>query len=111
MLQYFFIIKQGHTGKRPFTFPHFGHRHDGLPNCPLYDFTNNYYHRRSAEWQPISNAGFFRFEKNDGANEIYLRNMGLIPSYAGHVPGGQFVYGETFGKLSRNAKRVLCERI
>ena len=39
--------------------------------------------------------------------EIYLKNIGLIPNYSGHIPGARFRYGATFGNDTVNAKRSL----
>ncbi|XP_068561892.1 ciliary microtubule inner protein 2B [Cebidichthys violaceus] len=34
---------------------------------------------------------------------IYPSNRGVVPSFTGHIPGYQFMYGQTFGQLSKNA--------
>ncbi|TNN71352.1 Protein FAM166B [Liparis tanakae] len=34
---------------------------------------------------------------------IYPSNSGVVPSFTGHIPGYKFMYGQTFGQLSRNA--------
>ncbi|XP_034402755.1 protein FAM166B isoform X2 [Cyclopterus lumpus] len=34
---------------------------------------------------------------------IYPSNSGVVPSFTGHIPGYQFMYGQTFGQLSKNA--------
>uniref|UniRef100_A0A3P8SID9 Ciliary microtubule inner protein 2B n=1 Tax=Amphiprion percula TaxID=161767 RepID=A0A3P8SID9_AMPPE len=47
---------------------------------------------------------------------IYPSNRGVVPSFAGHIPGYKFMYGQTFGQLSKNAleksgiKRILLEK-
>ncbi|XP_008288241.1 ciliary microtubule inner protein 2B [Stegastes partitus] len=47
---------------------------------------------------------------------IYPSDRGVVPSFAGHIPGYKFMYGQTFGQLSRNAleksgiKRILLEK-
>ncbi|XP_022617953.1 protein FAM166B-like [Seriola dumerili] len=47
---------------------------------------------------------------------IYPSNRGVVPSFTGHIPGYQFMYGHTFGQLSQNAleksgiKRTLREQ-
>ncbi|XP_033501876.2 ciliary microtubule inner protein 2B [Epinephelus lanceolatus] len=44
---------------------------------------------------------------------IYPSNRGMVPSFTGHIPGYQFMYGRTYGQLSQNAleksgiKRIL----
>ncbi|KAK5851940.1 hypothetical protein PBY51_023452 [Eleginops maclovinus] len=34
---------------------------------------------------------------------IYPSDRGVVPSFTGHIPGYQFMYGQTFGQLSQNA--------
>ncbi|XP_054469059.1 protein FAM166B [Anoplopoma fimbria] len=34
---------------------------------------------------------------------IYPSNRAVVPSFTGHIPGYQFMYGQTFGQLSKNA--------
>ncbi|XP_056289348.1 protein FAM166B [Pseudoliparis swirei] len=34
---------------------------------------------------------------------IYPSNRGVVPSFTGHIPGYKFMYGQTFGQLSKNA--------
>ncbi|XP_044190430.1 protein FAM166B [Thunnus albacares] len=34
---------------------------------------------------------------------IYPSNRGVVPSFTGHIPGYQFMYGHTFGQLSKDA--------
>ncbi|XP_059214465.1 protein FAM166B [Centropristis striata] len=34
---------------------------------------------------------------------IYPSNRGVVPKFTGHIPGYQFMYGHTFGQLSKNA--------
>ncbi|XP_071322698.1 ciliary microtubule inner protein 2B [Trachinotus anak] len=47
---------------------------------------------------------------------IYPSNRGVVPSFTGHIPGYQFMYGHTYGQLSQNAlekssiKRTLREK-
>ncbi|XP_042364663.1 protein FAM166B [Plectropomus leopardus] len=44
---------------------------------------------------------------------IYPSDRGVVPSFTGHIPGYQFMYGHTYGQLSKNAleksgiKRIL----
>ncbi|KAM8744327.1 ciliary microtubule inner protein 2B [Acanthopagrus schlegelii] len=35
--------------------------------------------------------------------EICPSNRGVVPSFTGHIPGYKFMYGQTFGQLSKNA--------
>lgn len=80
----------GHRGHQPFAWPRFGHKNEPLANSALCDFTNNYQHRKSTEWAPITNAGVGASMASGPVNEIYYKNVGLIPNYAGHVPGSKF---------------------
>ncbi|KAK9532660.1 hypothetical protein VZT92_010034 [Zoarces viviparus] len=34
---------------------------------------------------------------------IHPPNRGVVPSFTGHIAGYQFIYGQTFGQLSKNA--------
>ncbi|XP_060917043.1 ciliary microtubule inner protein 2B [Labrus mixtus] len=34
---------------------------------------------------------------------IYSSNSGVVPAFTGHIPGYKFMYGQTFGQLSKNA--------
>ena len=34
---------------------------------------------------------------------IYPTKMGVVPAFTGHIPGYKFMYGQTFGKLTRSA--------
>merc|ERR1712126_87313 len=37
---------------------------------------------------------------------IYRQDCGLIPKYAGYVPGERFRYGRTYGHLTNNSKEI-----
>ncbi|KAI5632029.1 hypothetical protein NE865_15264 [Phthorimaea operculella] len=39
--------------------------------------------------------------------EIYHKHVGMLPNYAGHVPGHMFRFGMTYGNDTRDAKRWL----
>ncbi|CAH2100325.1 unnamed protein product [Euphydryas editha] len=39
--------------------------------------------------------------------EIYHKHVGMLPNYAGHVPGCVFRFGKTYGNDTRDAKRWL----
>ena len=83
-------IFKGYNGHVPFSWPLFGQGNKPLTNSALCDFTNNYQHRRSTEWAPITNAGVGTSRPSGPVHEIYLKNVGLIPNYQGHVPGCAF---------------------
>ncbi|XP_053688774.1 UPF0605 protein GA14893-like [Sabethes cyaneus] len=99
--------KLGYTGHKPFLWPRFGEPNVALTKKALCDFTNSYQHRRSTEWVPIAPAGTGTCQPSAAIHEIYLKNIGLVPSYKGHVPGAMFRYGKTFGNDSKNAKKCL----
>ncbi|XP_035523337.1 protein FAM166B [Morone saxatilis] len=42
-------------------------------------------------------------ESTTSMPKIYQSNRGVVPSFTGHIPGYQFMYGHTFGQLSQNA--------
>ncbi|XP_076614800.1 ciliary microtubule inner protein 2B [Chaetodon auriga] len=44
--------------------------------------------------------------------KIYPSSRGVVPSFTGHIPGYRFMYGRTFGQLSKNAleKRIFQEK-
>nr|XP_029712396.1 UPF0605 protein GA14893-like isoform X1 [Aedes albopictus]XP_029712397.1 UPF0605 protein GA14893-like isoform X1 [Aedes albopictus]XP_029712398.1 UPF0605 protein GA14893-like isoform X1 [Aedes albopictus]XP_029712399.1 UPF0605 protein GA14893-like isoform X1 [Aedes albopictus]XP_029712400.1 UPF0605 protein GA14893-like isoform X1 [Aedes albopictus]XP_029712401.1 UPF0605 protein GA14893-like isoform X1 [Aedes albopictus] len=100
-------FKLGYTGHKPFLWPRFGEANVSLTKKALCDFTNSYQHRRHTEWVPISPAGSGTCQPSAAMNEIYMKNIGLVPSYKGHVPGAMFRFGTTFGNDSKNAKRCL----
>ncbi|XP_055609427.1 UPF0605 protein CG18335-like isoform X2 [Uranotaenia lowii] len=101
--------KLGYTGNKPFQWPRFGEPNMQLSKKSLCDFTNNYQHRRATEWVPIAPAGEGLCQPPSAANEIYLKNTGLVPTYEGHIPGAMFRFGKTFGNDSRDAKRCLMK--
>lgn len=80
----------GHTGHQPFAWPRFGQGNQPLTTSALCDFTNNYQHRLSTEWAPITNAGVGCSKASGPVYAIYHKNVGLIPNYTGHVPGAMF---------------------
>ncbi|XP_055631965.1 UPF0605 protein CG18335-like [Toxorhynchites rutilus septentrionalis] len=100
-------FKLGYTGHKPFLWPRFGESNIPLSKKALCDFTNSYQHRRCTEWIPITPAGTGTCQPTDAVNGIYMKNVGLIPRYMGHVPGAMFRFGKTYGNDSRDAKRCL----
>ncbi|GLV41107.1 uncharacterized protein CBL_04631 [Carabus blaptoides fortunei] len=99
-------IKQGFGGHIPFGNAEFGKTHEAMTNSALCNFTSNYRQRRSTEWSPVSVI------QPDPPlqilpSAIYHRLTGQIPNYTGHIPGGMFRYGKTYGNDTRNCKRWL----
>lgn len=86
----------------------FGQSSKQLTNSALCEFTNNYHHRRSAEWCPIEMAGVGTSCPNSGQFVIYHRNIGIVPNYGGHVPGEAFSFGRTYGMATVDAKNWLA---
>lgn len=77
-----------------------------MTNSALCDFTTNYRRRQSTEWAPVS------ITRPDPPlqiqpSEIYHKQLGQIPNYAGHIPGAPFRFGKTYGNDTRDAKRWL----
>ncbi|XP_058464596.1 UPF0605 protein CG18335-like isoform X2 [Malaya genurostris] len=97
----------GYTGHKPFLWPRFGEPNITLTKKAFCDFTNSYEHRKSTEWVPIAPAGTGTCQPSAPIHQIYMKNIGLVPSYMGHVPGALFRYGKTFGNDSRDAKKCL----
>ncbi|XP_022920071.1 CIMIP2 protein CG18335-like [Onthophagus taurus] len=99
-------LKQGFAGHVPFGYASFGKTSQAMTNSSLCDFTSNYRKRLSTEWAPVS------LNKPDpplllSPAEIYHKHVGLLPNYAGHIPGQIFRYGKTYGNDTRDAKRWL----
>ncbi|XP_055918353.1 UPF0605 protein GA14893 [Eupeodes corollae] len=90
-------IKLGYGGHIPMAFSRCGENHKALTTNALSDFLNHYMHQRNRQPVPIARPNC----------EIYLRKMGLMRSYAGHVPGERFRFGHTFGRSTTFAKRGL----
>ncbi|XP_014088595.1 CIMIP2 protein GA14893 [Bactrocera oleae] len=101
-------IVNGYGGHIPMALTRFGETSKQLTNSALCEFTNNYHHRRSAEWCPQENAGIGSSCPNTGHFVIYHRTIGMVPKYAGHVPGETFTFGRTFGDATVDAKHWLA---
>ncbi|XP_075157031.1 CIMIP2 protein GA14893 [Haematobia irritans] len=101
-------IVNGYAGHIPMAMTRFGQSSKQLTNSALAEFTNNYHHRQSAEWCPMEMTGVASSCPNMGQFVIYHRTIGMIPRYAGHVPGEAFTIGRTFGNATVNAKRWLA---
>nr|XP_004928645.1 UPF0605 protein CG18335 [Bombyx mori] len=100
------FIKKGFSGHVPYGFQRFGESSKKLTNSALCDFSSNYRRRQSTEWAPVNVV------KPDpplsiNPTEIYHKHVGMLPNYAGHVPGCVFRFGKTYGNDTRDAKRWL----
>ncbi|XP_061401546.1 CIMIP2 protein GA14893 [Musca vetustissima] len=100
-------IINGYAGHIPMTMTHYGQSNKRLTNSALCEFTNNYHHRQSAEWCPMELTGIANACPNAGQFVIYHRTIGMIPKYAGHVPGEAYAVGRTYGNATVNAKSWL----
>ncbi|XP_073829010.1 CIMIP2 protein GA14893 [Musca autumnalis] len=100
-------IINGYAGHIPMTMTHYGQSNKQLTNSALCEFTNNYHHRQSAEWCPMELTGIASTCPSAGQFVIYQRTNGMIPKYAGHVPGEAFTIGRTYGNATVNAKSWL----
>lgn len=73
----------------PFGYSKFGMSNDPMTNSALCDFTSNYRKKMSTEWAPVSLSRPdppLHFQPM----EIYHKHVGLLPNYAGHIPGAIF---------------------
>lgn len=86
----------------------FGECNKSLTHGALSEFVHNYRHRKSAEWCPIEMAGVATSCPNEGHFVVYHRTTGMIPNYAGHVPGEAFTFGRTYGNATVDAKRWIA---
>lgn len=69
---------------------------------------DDYNRRRNSEWVPILSNGIdIKIPSNDEQFRIFFEDRGLVPGYKGHVPGSMQKYGQTFGKMSVDAKRAM----
>ncbi|TMW49145.1 hypothetical protein DOY81_005777 [Sarcophaga bullata] len=101
-------IMKGYAGHIPMAMTRFGQSNKALTNSALCEFTNNYHHRKSAEWCPMEMSGVASSTPNDGQFVVYHRMTGMVPKYAGHVPGELFSFGRTYGNSTIDAKRWIA---
>ncbi|KAK6620742.1 hypothetical protein RUM43_011037 [Polyplax serrata] len=99
-------IKRGTGTTVPFGYSKFGMSNDPMTNSALCDFTSNYRKKMSTEWAPV-NLSRPDPPLHFQPMEIYHKHVGLMPNYAGHIPGARFRCGKTIGDDSRDAKRWL----
>lgn len=88
----------------------FGQSSKQLTNSALCEFTNNYRHRKSEEWCPNEMSGIASSSPTTGQQQsiIYHPTTGMVPKYAGHVPGEIFSFGRTYGNSTVDAKNWLA---
>ena len=82
-------IFSGYAGHVPYGYSKYGQSYAPYSNSALCDFTSNYRKRQSTEWVPV---GITQPEPPliIQPAALYHRQLGMIPRYAGHVPGYQF---------------------
>uniref|UniRef100_A0A1A9W9F8 Ciliary microtubule inner protein 2A-C-like domain-containing protein n=1 Tax=Glossina brevipalpis TaxID=37001 RepID=A0A1A9W9F8_9MUSC len=99
------FVVNGYSGHIPMAMTRFGQSSKQLSHGALTDFVNNYRHRKSDEWCPLEAAGVASSCPNSTQFVIYHQSVGMIPNYAGHVPGEAYSFGRTYGNATVNAKR------
>ncbi|KAL9878976.1 CIMIP2 protein GA14893-like isoform 1-T1 [Glossina fuscipes fuscipes] len=102
------FIVNGYSGHIPMAMTRFGQSSKQLSHGALSEFINNYRHRRSDEWCPLQSAGVASSCPNTSQFVIYHPTVGMIPNYAGHVPGEAFTFGRTYGNATIDAKRWIA---
>lgn len=98
----------GYCGHIPMAMSRFGECSKSLTHGALSEFVHNYRRRKSAEWCPLEMAGVATSCPSEGHFVIYHRTTGMIPKYAGHVPGEAFTFGRTYGNATVDAKRWIA---
>ena len=86
-----------------------GRGYKKITNSMISEFVNNYRFRKSPEFVPQTMAGLGTTRLNPKTYQIYPRTLGMIPTYAGHVPGRLYICGETYGNSTVNAKQHLWQ--
>ncbi|XP_030386661.1 UPF0605 protein GA14893 [Scaptodrosophila lebanonensis] len=101
-------IMNGYAAHIPMAVARFGESNKVLTNRALSSFSDYMYKRKRDKWccgQDLSRQGITC--PPVGHFVIYHDNIGMIPAYAGHVPGELYKFGRTYGKTTYDAKRWL----
>ncbi|XP_055839484.1 UPF0605 protein CG18335 [Episyrphus balteatus] len=96
------FVMKGYAGHIPMTLNRFGESNKPLTANALCEFSNDYQHRKTSDWESTDNKA-----SSGESFKIYHSKTGMIPNYAGHVPGEIFKFGSTYGKNTIDAKRWL----
>lgn len=102
-----FIIK-GYTAHIPMAITRFGEHSKDLTHNALCSFSRYMHKRKRDKWccgQDLTTPAIVCPPVAHFV--IYHKNHGMIPSYAGHVPGHLYKIGRTYGKTTYDAKRWL----
>lgn len=96
-----FIDFAGHV---PFGYDEFGKTFEAMTNSALCNFTSNYRQRQSTEWAPVT---ITRPDPPLVMNpaELYHKHIGMLPNYAGHIPGLIFRYIGQYINFSLNVDK------
>ncbi|KAH8280437.1 hypothetical protein KR018_007317 [Drosophila ironensis] len=102
-----FIIN-GYAGHIPMSVVRFGESNKVLTNRALSSFSDYMYKRQRDSWccgQDLSRPAVTC--PPVGHFVVYHTDSGLVPCYAGHVPGEMYKFGRTYAKTTHDAKRWL----
>ncbi|XP_022229633.2 UPF0605 protein GA14893 [Drosophila obscura] len=102
-----FIIN-GYAAHIPMAVTRFGESNQVLTHRALCSFSDYMYKRKRDIWccgQDLTRPAVTC--PPVGHFVIYHDDIGMVPSYAGHVPGELYKFGRTYGKTTINAKRWL----
>lgn len=81
------IFASGYAGHVPHASSRIGMTHKPLTTDALCEFMDQYNRERAQEWSPIKEFNVGSTKAPRSVTEIYPKTSGLIPNYAGHVPG------------------------
>ncbi|KAH8316169.1 hypothetical protein KR067_001204 [Drosophila pandora] len=102
-----FIIN-GYAGHIPMSVTRFGESNKVLTNRALCSFSDYMYKRKRDSWccgQDLTRPAITCPPVHHFV--VYHEDDGMVPNYAGHVPGEMYKFGRTFSKTTYDAKRWL----
>ncbi|KAH8380820.1 UPF0605 protein CG18335 [Drosophila serrata] len=101
-------IINGYAGHIPMAVTRFGESNQVLTHRALCSFSDYMYKKKRDSWccgQDLSRPAITC--PPVGHFVVYHTTDGMVPSYAGHVPGEMYKFGRTYGKTTYDAKRWL----
>ncbi|KAH8263957.1 hypothetical protein KR038_010347 [Drosophila bunnanda] len=101
-------IINGYAGHIPMAVTRFGESNQVLTHRALCSFSDYMYKKKRDSWccgQDLSGPAVTC--PPVGHFVVYHTTDGMVPSYAGHVPGEMYKFGRTYGKTTYDAKRWL----
>lgn len=98
------ISDKSHTKGGPYQM--YGYASKRMTNSFMCDFETPYRQRITTVWTP-THIDLVDPPFAVQTAKIYLTHIGLLPNYAGHVPGATFRYGKTFGNDTINCRKWL----